>query len=67
MKRSNRITISWIVLVLVIIGAVLDLVVWSDWVSFGFDVVAILGITHFLFRMSSQSSGDRKEKERTKS
>ena len=67
MKRSNRITISWIALVVVIVGAILEIVVWRDWVSFGFDVVAILGITHFLFRILRQSPGDSKEKDRAKS
>ena len=67
MKRSNRITISWIALVVVIVGAILEIVVWRDWVSFGFDVVAILGITHFLFRILRRSSGDNKEKDRAKS
>lgn len=67
MKRSNRIVISWIALVIIIVGAILEIVVWSDWVSFGFDVIAILGITHFLFRTTRQSPDKGKEKDQTES
>lgn len=35
----------------VVVGATLDAVIWNDWVSFGFDVFALLGITHFLYRL----------------
>jgi membrane-bound ClpP family serine protease len=60
MKRSHKIAIAWIALLLILAGTILS-VISGDWVTFGFDVVALISITGFLVLLLRRSPGEDDE------